>query len=86
MRDADRASVLAALRDWLVRANAGEEALRLEPDTDIIESRILESLQVVEFILFIEERSGRPILAEGLDPDSLRTLDSIYEHYFEARA
>lgn len=83
MPDADRALVFAALRAWLFRANADVATLRLEPDTDIIESRILDSLQVVEFILFLEEKCGRAILEEDLDPDTLRTLDAIYECYFE---
>ena len=85
MPDTDRASVFASLRAWLIHANADAATLRLEPDTDIIESRILDSLQLVEFILFLEERSGRAILAEDLDPDTLRTLDSIHQCYFEAR-
>ena len=85
MPDTDRASVYAALRTWLTRANPGAATLCLEPDTDIIESGVLDSLQVVEFILFLEEKSGRAILAEGLDPDTLRTLDSIYECHFRRR-
>ena len=55
----------------------------LAPDTDIIETRVLESLQVVEFILHLEQLSGRTILAEDLDPNTLRTLESIYESFFE---
>ena len=82
---ADRASVFAMLRAWLIHANASAATLCLEHDTDIIESRILDSLQVVEFILFLEEQSGRAILAEDLDPDKLRTLSSIHECYFQER-
>ena len=85
MSDTDRATVFAALRAWLIQANADAASVRLEPDTDIIESRILDSLQLVEFILFLEERSGRAILAEDLDPDTLRRLDSIYDCYFGGR-
>ena len=81
----DREAVFAALRAWLIQANADAARLHLEPDTDIIESRILDSLQLVEFVLFLEEQSGRAILAEDLDPDSLRTLASIHECYFERR-
>ena len=82
---ANRAAVYAALRAWLFNTNADAATLSLEPDIDIIESRILDSLQVVEFILFLEEKTGRAILAEDLDPDTLRTLSSIYECYFERR-
>jgi acyl carrier protein len=85
MPDIDRAGVFAALRAWLIDANADAAGVRLEPDTDIIEARILDSLQLVEFILFLEEMSGRAILAEDLDPATLRTLSSIHECYFGRR-
>ena len=82
MPDADRERVFAMLRRWLVQANGEVETMCLEPDTDLIESRAIDSLQVVEFILFLEEKCARPILAEDLDPDTLRTLDAIYDGYF----
>ena len=85
MPEIDRASVFESLREWLIRANSGVATMHLAPHTDIIESRILESLQVVEFILFIEEKSGRQILSEDLNPNTLRTFESIYESFFEAR-
>ena len=81
----DRAVVIERLRSWLTRANPDIAGMNIDSHTDIIESRILESLQVVEFILFLEAESGRPILSEELNPALLRTLDSIYECFFEER-
>jgi acyl carrier protein len=82
VRNEAREVVQASLRAWLRRANPKTASLHIRPDTDIIESGILDSLQVVEFILHLEELTGRPILAEDLDPDTLRTLDAICECYF----
>jgi acyl carrier protein len=82
--DDARDAVYGALRDWLARANPAASIVRVDSDTDIIESGIIDSLQIVEFILFLEELTGRAILAEDLDPDTLRTLDAIYACYFEA--
>jgi acyl carrier protein len=79
----DKESVLQSLRDWLYKANPEAAAVHLDPDTDIIESRILESLQFVEFVLFLEQQTGRGILAEELNPATLRTLNSIYLNFFE---
>jgi acyl carrier protein len=81
----DRDSVIQCLREWLVKTNPAAAGVRLDSDTDIIASRILESLQIVEFILFLERQTGRHILAEDLNPANLRTLDSIYENYFDSR-
>jgi len=80
----DKDSVFLILRDWLHKTNPAAAAMHLDPDTDIIDSRILESLQVVELILFLEQQTGRDILVEQLDPDTLRTLNSIYSTFFES--
>lgn len=82
MPAADRQYVLERLRTWLVRANPEIADIDVDSRTDIIEARLLESLQVVEFILFLEAESGRTILSESLDPNDLRTLDSIYSRFF----
>lgn len=82
----DKESVLVSLREWLHKTNPAAVGARLDPDTDIIEARILESLQIVEFILFLERETGRDILAENLDPGVLRTLNSIYANFFASRA
>jgi acyl carrier protein len=80
----DREAVMQSLREWLIKTNPAAADRRIEPDTDIIESRILESLQVVELILFLERQTGRAILAEDLNPATFRTLDSIYANYFDS--
>lgn len=72
-----RAETIARLRAWLASDSIGE-------DTDLIETRALTSLQLVEFMLFIEELSGRPVLVEGLDPNRLRTLSRIHREFFDA--
>jgi len=72
------------LRAWLVRQNPALDAAAISDDTDIIDSRILGSLQLVEFILFIEQEAGRPILEEDLDPRRLRTLGTIYREFYDA--
>lgn len=80
----DKGIVFDRLRAWLIGANPEVAGMTLQPGTDIIESRILESLQVVEFILFIEAQTGEHILSEDLNPDKLRTLESIYESFFRS--
>ena len=79
----DRALIMQSLRDWLKSANPNHATIDIDADTDIIESRILESLQMVELILFLEKDTGRAILVEELNPAKLRTLNSIYNNYFE---
>ena len=81
----NRDHAIGRMLSWLRDANPELAIVDVHDRTDIIDSRILESLQVVEFILFLESETGRTILAEDLRPDDLRTLDSIYRCFFEGR-
>lgn len=83
MPSPDRALIMQSLREWLRSANPNHATIDIDADTDIIDSRILESLQMVEFILFLEKETGRAILVEELNPAKLRTLNSIYNNFFE---
>ena len=83
MPEPDRNAVFQSLREWLCLTNPAATAMHLDPDTDLIESRVLESLQVVEFILFLERQTGRKILTEDLNPAMLRTLESIFMNFFQ---
>lgn len=47
------------------------------PDTDLIETGLLDSLAVVTLVLEIEQRSGIEIPFETLDLDALRSVESI---------
>jgi len=56
------------------------ERLHIEvpsPDTDLIESGLLDSMQLVELLLGIEEQFGVRVSIEELDLDDLRTLARI---------
>jgi hypothetical protein len=77
-----RDATLASLRAWLLARRPTLDPAALTDETDIIEARVLESLELVEFMLYIESLSGREVLSEGLDPDRLRTLARIYASFF----
>ena len=82
MSESDRQRVFENLRSWIGKANPALRLERLDPDTDILAGKILESLQMVEFVLFLERETGRTILAENLDPNALRTLNKVYDTFF----
>jgi acyl carrier protein len=57
-----------------------EEALHMEvpgPHTDLIESGLLDSLQLVQLLLQIEERMGARIPLEEVDLDDLRSIGRL---------
>ena len=47
------------------------------PDTDLLETGILDSLQFVELLLQLEQRFGFRIRIDDIDLDDLRTLARI---------
>lgn len=49
----------------------------IDPDHDLIESRLVDSLRLVELIILIERTTGRPVDVDTLDIADLRTLNSL---------
>lgn len=72
--------VVAFLTDG--RPHLGE----IDPRADLIESRVLDSLRFVEFLYFLEERTGREIALEDVTPEDFRTVEAIVNRFFDAQA
>jgi acyl carrier protein len=69
------------VRDWILERNPDLTDLR--PETDIIDSRIVDSLQFVELVLFIEDLRGTALESNDVSLDSFRTLKSIEQTFFQ---
>lgn len=66
------------LREWLMARNKDLTRDALSLDFDLIEARAVDSLSSLEFVLFIEELSGREMdMAVLKDTENFRTLRSI---------
>ncbi|MEV0382588.1 acyl carrier protein [Nonomuraea sp. NPDC050643] len=65
---------------WIRSKNPDLEG-DLLPGTDLIETRLLESLAFLEFVGLLEELSGEPIDVGSLSIDDFRTLDRIAERF-----
>ena len=50
-------------------------------DTDLIQAGIVDSLSVMELIVFLEKETGAPVPLEDLMLDSIRTARSIAAVY-----
>lgn len=69
------------LRDWIYdRAKDKPDALT--DQTPILDDGILSSLDVVEFVLFIENLRGAEVDVDALQPDSFRDVDAIWKAFF----
>ena len=47
------------------------------PDVDLLESGVLDSLQLVELLLLVEQHFGRRIPIETIELDDLRSLERL---------
>ncbi len=54
----------------------------IDPDLDLIENRILDSLGFVNFLYVLEEQTGREIRMEDVTIEDFRTLTAIRKRFF----
>jgi acyl carrier protein len=55
----------------------GGEQPAIDPDQDLITTGLLDSLAIMQLILFVEERFGVPVDDVEVVPDNFRTLNMI---------
>ena len=72
------------IKSWLLAKNP--EMQDIDPDFDIIENRVIDSLGFTEFILFLEEVSGREIQLFTESVNAFRTLRSIQDNIINSTA
>jgi len=68
------ADIIARLNNWF------SESLHISvpsPDTDLLESGLVDSLQIVELLMQLEEQFGFKISIDDIDLDDLRSLERI---------
>ena len=58
------------------------ELTDLDPECDLIDNRLIDSMSFLEFIALIERLTGRPVDVETLDLDHFRTLNRIEQAFF----
>jgi acyl carrier protein len=54
----------------------------IDPDLDLVENRILDSLGFVDFLYVLEEQTGEEILMENVRPSDFRTINAIRRRFF----
>jgi len=68
------ADIIVRLNNWF------SESLHIcvpSPDTDLLESGLVDSLQIVELLMQLEEQFGFKINIDDIDLDDLRSLNRI---------
>jgi len=68
-------SRLGAVKQWLLAKKP--ELADIDPDLDLIENRIIDSLGFLDFVYFLEELTGEELQASLESVSSFRTLRVI---------
>ena len=76
-------SGLDTLRDWLLEKNPDLDAI--DDDLDLFESKLIDSITFVEFILIIEELIDREIPVSSDLVAKTSTLRLVSKHYLSLR-
>ncbi|MFI6651568.1 acyl carrier protein [Streptomyces sp. NPDC050529] len=59
------------------------ELTAIDPDLDLIDNRILDSLGFISFLYVLEERTGQEISLDSVTPEDFRTLNRIRARFFD---
>ncbi|MFT5443116.1 MAG: acyl carrier protein [Myxococcota bacterium] len=74
--------IISQLRDWILdRAGAASDRLT-DSEMPILEEGLLSSLDIVEFILFIESLRGEEVDIENIEPEVFTNLRTLHEAFF----
>jgi len=58
-----------------ILADFGKQAI--DPDADLIEQRVIDSLTILKLVAFLEESCGITVLDEDIVPENFSTVNSL---------
>ncbi|MER7760402.1 acyl carrier protein [Streptomyces sp. NPDC097619] len=71
------------ITSWLHEKNPGLDG-PIDTDEDLIEARLIDSMDFLEFIDLLEELSGTTIDLQEVTIDDFRTLARVQERFLSA--
>ena len=78
--------VKSKLREWIRgRSKRPIGEFDLDNDTPIIEAGYLSSLDIVEFVLYVETLIGDEIDLEDLEPEVFTSTNTMYQAFFDGK-
>lgn len=79
--------VRTLLRRWILQHSKKKiQAEELTDTTPVIDSGLLSSLDIAEFVLYIESLRGSEIDVDDLDPEVFVNVDTMWQTFFRQNA
>ena len=74
------------LRGWILERSGAHEDRLQSDELPILDEGLLSSLDIVEFILFIESLREEEVDIEAIEPEVFTNINTLYEAFFEDKA
>ena len=74
--------VRSKLRDWILKHAKTPPGAGFCDQTQLLEDGILSSLDIVEFVLFIESLRGEDVDVEDIEPEVFTSIDTLHSAFF----
>jgi acyl carrier protein len=81
----ERAEIVSELRGWLEREFPNEE-VELRENTHLLDEWFVDSLGIVEAVLFLEERFGVTLARADINAENFATLGHLADFVLARRA
>ena len=77
------ADVRARLKSWILEHSKCAAPPDFSDATPILEKGLLSSLDIVEFVLYIEHLRDEELDTEDIDPEVFTSIDTLYKAFFQ---
>ena len=78
--------IRSQLREWiLTHTKNPPKGGDLTDQTPLLETGLLSSLDIVEFVLFIEELREEEVDTDDIEPEVFTSVDTVFEGFFAGR-
>lgn len=77
------ADVRARLKSWILEHSKSAVPPDFSDVTPILEKGLLSSLDIVEFVLYIEHLRDEELDTEDIDPEVFTSIDTLYKAFFQ---
>ena len=79
----DESEIRSQLRDWIAEHSKSKVTADAVTDqTPLLDTGLLSSLDIVEFVLFIEELRGDEVDTDDIEPEVFTTIDTLITGFF----
>jgi len=71
-----------SLKQWIAKTSQTCDIDAMTDDTMILEQRIITSVQIMDFILYLESLTNKPVNIDQVQPGVFSSINSIYNAFF----